>query len=192
MEPIAGWAGCSTIGAVSPAFDLAPEPPPAGDEEQAAVLVALYQDGDGLDRLVLTKRPDTMPTHAGHIAFPGGRPDPADDGPVGTALREAHEEVGIPPGDVEVLGFLPPIHTVQYALMVVPVVGRLPAPPRLVPSEREVVRTYEPLLDDLARHDRWRSEQWNGHTVWFYDLEGDVLWGATALMVRRLLGLSRY
>ena len=159
---------------------------------QAAVLIALYDDADGDTRMVLTKRPDTMPTHAGHIAFPGGRPDPRDAGPVDTALREAEEEVGIPPGDVDVTGFLPPIHTVEYSLLVVPVVGTLSHPPVLVPSEREVVRTHEPALAELADASRWRSEDWHGHEVWFYDLSGDVLWGATALMVRRLLGMTRY
>lgn len=173
-------------------FELAPDPPPSGGLDVAAVLIPIYEDGHGVTRLVLTKRPDTMPTHAGHIAFPGGRPDPGDDGPAGTALREAYEEVGIPPEDVEILGYLPPIHTVEFKLMVVPVVERLPGPPDLVPSPREVVRVYQPSLEDLADESRWRYEDWNGHRVWFYDLEGDVLWGATALMTRRLLGLSAY
>ncbi|HEX2152532.1 MAG TPA: CoA pyrophosphatase [Acidimicrobiia bacterium] len=173
-------------------FDLAPDPPPPGDLDRAAVLIAVYDDPDGLTRLILTKRPDTMPTHAGHIAFPGGRPDPSDAGPTATALREANEEVGIHPDDVEVLGFLPPIDTVQFRLMVVPVVGRLAQPPRLVPSAREVVKVYHPTLEELADESLWNSEDWNGHTVWFYDLEGDSLWGATAMMTRRLLGLGSY
>lgn len=173
-------------------FDLVADPPPPEAVPQAAVLIALYDDPGGITRVVLTKRPDTMPTHAGHIAFPGGRPGPGDDGPVDTALREAEEEVGIPPSSVEVAGYLPAIHTVEYSLMVVPVVGTLSAPPVLVPSEREVARTYEPPLSELADDTRWRSEDWHGHEVWFYDLAGDVLWGATAMMIRRLLGLSFY
>lgn len=173
-------------------FELAPDPPPKGEFDVAAVLIPLYEDDGGVTRVVLTKRPDTMPTHAGHIAFPGGRPDPGDRGPADTALREAYEEVGIAPEDVEILGYLPPIDTVQFQLMVVPVVGRLAAPPELVPSPREVVRVYEPSLDDLADESRWRHEDWDGRRVWFYDLEGDVLWGATALMTRRLLRLSSY
>ena len=128
-----------------------PEP---GDKPMAAVLAPLFEDGDGEVRVVLTKRPDTMPTHAGHIAFPGGRPDPGDDGPVGTALREAHEEVGIEPSQVEVLGFLPPIDTVEFNLLVVPVVGRVSTPLGLIPSEREVAKVYTPLDSDLADPDR--------------------------------------
>jgi len=166
------------------------ETPPAGDVPLAAVLVPLYEDPSGDVRVVLTKRPDTMPTHAGHIAFPGGRPHPGDSGPVDTALREAYEEVGIAPGDVEVIGFLPAIHTVEFSLLVVPVVGRLPGVPDLVPSEREVAMVLEPRLIDLAEADRWRFELWQGREVWFYDLDGEVLWGATARMMRQLLGLE--
>ncbi len=164
--------------------------PDSTDRPMAAVLAPLYEDEEGLVRVVLTKRPDTMPTHAGHVAFPGGRPDPADNGPVGTALREAHEEVGIEPGQVEVLGFLPPIDSVEFSLLVVPVVGRVQTPLGLVPSEREVVRVYEPLLSDLADPDRWMYVPWNDRKIWHYDLDGDTLWGATARMVRLLVGLD--
>lgn len=169
---------------------LRPEPPPAERLSRAAVLAPLYPDEDGRVRVILTKRPLTMPTHAGHIAFPGGRPDPDDDGPVTTALREAREELGIDPDSVEVLGFLSPIHTVEYSLLVVPVVGRLPGPPKLMPSVREVDKVFTPNLADLAAEDGWRSEWWHGWRVWFFDLDGDVLWGATARMVRELVGLE--
>lgn len=164
-----------------------PEP---GDSPMAAVLAPLYEDPSGDLRVVLTKRPDTMPTHAGHIAFPGGRFHPDDDGPVGTALREANEEVGIEPGRVEVLGFLDPIDTVEFKTLVIPVVGRVRTPFTLVPSKREVVRVYTPLLTDLADPRRWWFVPWNGWKVWYYDLEGDTLWGATARMVRTMLGMG--
>ena len=164
---------------------------PASDgRPMAAVLAPLFEDDDGDVRIVLTKRPDTMPTHAGHISFPGGRPDPADNGPVDTALRETHEEVGIEPERVEVLGFLPPIDTVEFKLLVVPVVGRVSTPLNLKPSEREVVKVYTPLLSELGEADHWWSVPWNGWEVWYYDLEGDTLWGATARMVRLLVGLD--
>ncbi len=169
---------------------LSGDQPELGGEPQAAVLAALYEDEAGEVRVVLTKRPDTMPTHAGHISFPGGRTHPSDRGPVDTALREAHEEVGIDPESVEILGFLPPIDTVEFRPMVVPVVGRLAPPVLLVPSEREVAKIYTPLLADLAENDRWWSIPWNDNEVWYYDLGGDTLWGATARMVRSLVGLG--
>ena len=163
-------------------------PPPDGTR-RAAVLVALYPDGPET-RVVLTKRPMTMPTHAGHLAFPGGRADPGDDDEVATALREAHEEMGIDPSGVEVIGFLPSIHTVRFPLYVVPVVGLLGPNPVFKPSEREVDKVLLPTLRDLARPDAWRSEDWQGRRVWFYEIDGEVLWGATAMMVRQLLGLD--
>lgn len=164
-------------------------PDPDG-RPMAAVLAPLFEDETGAIRVVLTKRPDTMPTHAGHIAFPGGRPDPDDDGPVGTALREAHEEVGIEAAQVDVLGFLPPVDTVEFKLLVVPVVGRVSTPLGLVPSEREVEKIYTPLLADLADQDNWWHVPWKSWKVWYYDLDGDTLWGATARMVRQLVGLD--
>lgn len=164
--------------------------PDPGDHAAAAVLAPLFEDTEGRVRLILTKRPDTMPTHAGHIALPGGRPDPGDNGPVETALREAHEEVGIEPDRVEVLGFLEPIDTVEFNRVVIPVVGRLSVPFTLVPDEREVDKIYTPLLSDLAEARRWWSIPWDGWQVWYYDLEGDTLWGATASMVRLLVGLD--
>ena len=167
-------------------IDDYPEP---DDRPVAAVLAPLYEDESGEIRVVLTKRPDTMPTHAGHIAFPGGRPDPDDDGPVGTALREAHEEVGIDEEQVDVLGFLPALDTVEFSLLVVPVVGRISTPLGLVPSEREVVKIYTPRLAELADDSNWWHVPWNGYRVWYYDLGGDNLWGATARMVRQLLGM---
>lgn len=169
---------------------LTPDLPPNDGRDQAAVLAPLYEDEEGAIRLILTKRPLTMPTHAGHIAFPGGRPDDGDDGPVATALREAREEVGIEPDQVEVLGFLPAVNTVEFSLLVVPVIGRLRVEPVLRPSPREVARILTPYLADLANEGGWRFENWRGHRVWFYELEEEVLWGATAWMVRTMLGMA--
>lgn len=168
-------------------IDTYPEP---GDKPQAAVLIPLYEDDSGDIRVVLTKRPDTMPTHAGHISFPGGRPEEADDGPVATAIREAHEEVGITEEQVSVLGFLEPIDTVEFTLMVVPVVARVSTPLDLVRSEREVARIYTPKLSDLADPDQWAYVPWQSWKAWYFMLGDDTLWGATAHMVRLLVGLN--
>ena len=69
---------------------MTPDPPPPDELDVAAVLIPIYDDHDGVTRLVLTKRPDTMPTHAGHIAFPGGRPDPDDRGRI-TGMTQGGE-----------------------------------------------------------------------------------------------------
>lgn len=167
------------------------EMPPFKKGETAAVLAPLFEDESSQVRLLLTKRPDTMPTHAGHISFPGGRPHPGDQGPVDTALREAHEEVGIDADQVDVLGFLEPFDTVESTLLVVPVVARVSTPLDLVISEREVAKVYTPLLSELADEGSWWFVPWNDYKVWYFDLEGDSLWGATAMMVRRILGLDQ-
>ncbi|MCY4371299.1 MAG: CoA pyrophosphatase [bacterium] len=165
-------------------------PPPPSDVPQAAVLAPLYRDGEDI-RTILIRRPDHMPTHGGDLAFPGGKPEP-DEGPLDTALREAREEVGIDPADVEILGYLPPIHTVTYPRMVVPVVGRLRGTPELIPDPNEVDRIHTPSIASLRNQARWRVEDWNGRSVYFFDIDGDVLWGATARMVRSLLGMGGY
>jgi len=169
---------------------MLPELPVADGKPKAAVLVPLFEDRDGDMRLVLIKRPDSMPTHAGHIAFPGGRPDPGDRDPVHTALRETHEEVGIPEEAVEVIGFLPVINTVEFPLLVHPVVGVFMADVELTPSPREVAQIHTPRVADLAEANRWVFDFWRDHRIWFFDLDGDVLWGATARMVRFLVGLD--
>lgn len=156
----------------------------------ASVLVPLFVDEDGDLRVVLIKRPDTMPTHAGHIALPGGRAHPEDRDATATALREAEEEVGIPRDLVSVVGFLPPIDTVQFSLMVIPVVGQFDRSIPLIPSPREVARIHTPSLKELAEADLWEFQLWKGHRVWFFDLDGDSLWGATARIIRMLVGLD--
>ncbi len=107
-----------------------------------------------------------------------------------TAIREANEEVGIDEDQVEVLGFLPPVDTIEFSLLVVPVVARISTPLGLVPSEREVAKIYTPLLSDLADQANWWHVPWDGWKVWYFDLKGDTLWGATARMVRQLVGLD--
>ena len=99
--------------------------------------------------------------------------------------------MGIDPAEVEILGYLPAVHTVTYPRMVVPVVGRLDGVPELTPDPNEVDRVLTPALALLGDESRWRIEQWNGRTVHFFDIEEDVLWGATARMVRCLIGLDR-
>ncbi len=170
---------------------LATLPPVASDGTlTAAVLVPLYEDGDDL-RIVLTRRPDDMRTHAGDVVFPGGMIDPGDEGPVGTALREAWEEVGIPADQVEILGGLEPVTTRSAEMWIAPVVARIRRPAELRPEPGEVAAIIEPTISQLLDDDAWVTRDWNGRTLWFYEFPEGILWGATAVMVRRLLEYFR-
>ena len=157
----------------------------------AAVLVPLFEDDGGTVRVVITKRPDHMPSHPGQLAFPGGKIDPVDTSVLAAALREADEEVGIQPHQVTPLGFLEPVSTNRFDVVVAPVVGRLAGVPRLVPDPAEVASTMVPPLHPFLNEDRWRTENWSGHELWFIEVEGEVLWGASAAIMRSLLGVVR-
>jgi 8-oxo-dGTP pyrophosphatase MutT (NUDIX family) len=157
---------------------------------RAAVLVPLYEDGEDL-RLILTRRSDGMATHAGDVVFPGGMIEPGDAGPEATARREAWEEVGLPPENVEVLGGLDPVSTRSTEMIIVPVVARVVRPERLVPAPGEVEVILEPRLAELLDEASWRREEWSGHPIWFHPFPEGMLWGATARMVRSLLAYFR-
>lgn len=161
------------------------EPPDA--RTPAAVLVAV------VDRtaptLLLTRRTDTLSNHPGQVAFPGGRADPGDDGPVGTALREAEEEVGLSPATVDVVGPADPYRT-GSGFCIVPVLGVIPPDLRLRPHEREVAELFEVPLDfvlDAANH-VVRTGEWRGRTRRYYEIswQGRSIWGATAAIIVNL------
>jgi 8-oxo-dGTP pyrophosphatase MutT (NUDIX family) len=121
--------------------------------KDAAVLVPLVPRPEGM-RVVLTVRAADMPSHAGQISFPGGKTQPEDDGPIATALREAHEEVNIPPDAVEVIGALG-VHKGGLGFSVTPVVGIVDPRAEMRPCPREVDEIFEvPLgfVADLANH----------------------------------------
>jgi len=162
------------------------EPPNA----KAAVLVPLYEDPDGV-RVVLTKRPETMRTHPGDVVFPGGQLEDGE-GPIQAAMREAWEEISLPEQSVtEVLGGLTPVTTRNINRLIIPVVVRIDRPAELVPDHREVDAIIEPTLAEMLDDDLWHTEDWMGHTLWFYEFGEGTLWGATAFMMRELLGYLR-
>jgi 8-oxo-dGTP pyrophosphatase MutT (NUDIX family) len=153
----------------------------------AAVLVAVVDRAE--PTVLLTLRPETMRKHPGQISFPGGRIDPGDDGPVGAALREAQEEIGLAPDAVEVIGLADVYRTVT-GFEVTPVVGIVAPDLPLAPHPGEVADLFEAplhyLLDPAHQHER--TAFWRGRERHYYeiDYEGRRIWGATAAMIVNL------
>ncbi len=158
----------------------------------AAVLVPLFWR-DGEWHVLLTRRTDTVPRHRGQVALPGGVQEPGDVDIVAVALREAHEELGITPNVVDVIGVLDP-QPVVTGYLVHPVVGIIPAGFPLSPAPDEIARVFDVPLSWLAQPHRVRVEyrQWARirYPVYFYEpYDGEVIWGLTARVLRNLLGV---
>jgi 8-oxo-dGTP pyrophosphatase MutT (NUDIX family) len=154
----------------------------------AAVLVPLYLDGDAL-HAVFTKRRDDLKRHAGEISFPGGRQDTPDEDLRLTALREAHEEIGLPPDDVELVGALPPTPTIVTNYRIHPFVGVIKPGHEWTPQPTEVEQILELSLRDVRDAFEMRRLVRKGvpfKTV-TYCVGDNLIWGATARIVQTLL-----
>jgi len=162
--------------------------------QPAAVLVPLYQDGE-VWHVLYTLRTDSVDAHRGQVSFPGGRIEPEDVGAEQAALREAEEEIGVSPGDVQILGMLDPLLTVTQ-FRVDPVVGIIPWPYPLRLNTQEVALAFGVPLDWLAEpenlEERGQLPLVSGPPVpvyYFLPFEGQVIWGATARITLNLLEL---
>ena len=173
----------------------------------SAVLAPFYEHDDEL-WVVLTRRSWDLRAHTGEVSFPGGRSEPGESAVV-AALREAKEEIDLDPSSVEVLGELDHLTTVTSRSFIVPFVGLLEHRPSLHANEAEVdevlhVRVRELLVDDVYAEERWTftpPPPWAPpdiverggpveRSIFFFELHGDTLWGATAAMLRHLLALA--
>ena len=173
-------------------FDLNPEirTGELRDHRQraAAVLCALRIDAGGL-RVVLTERSAHLNTHAGQVAFPGGKIDETDVSPEAAALREAEEEIGLPRDRVRLLGRFDPYLT-STGFRVQPVIGVIEGFWDPVPDPSEVEKVFEPPLDflmDPANRQRHHHDRM-GYRRYYYAMpwEGHYIWGATAGMLKGL------
>ena len=154
----------------------------------AGVLVPLMMAPGGA-RLLLTQRSSVLKQHPGQIAFPGGKQDEGDADVTAAALREAHEEIGLDPANVEVLGHLPEHETVT-GYLVTPVIGRVRAPFAPVPEAGEVAEVFDVPLHHVLRPASYRIEAryWRGTMRRYYTVPYGpyYIWGATARMLRAL------
>lgn len=154
----------------------------------AAVLIPVVDHGSEAS-VILTKRPDTMRSHSGQVAFPGGGIDATDPTPEFAALRETEEEIGIPPRDIEVLGRMPDYIT-GSGYRIAPVLGIVRPDYQLVVNQVEVEAVFEvPLsfLMDPANH-KMDSRIWQDKERFFYTMPfGErYIWGVTAGIIRTL------
>ena len=167
-------------------------PPASGIGRPSAVLM-LFGETNGEADLLIVQRSPYLRRHAGQPAFPGGATEPADGGPVGAALREATEEVGVDPAGVEVLAVLPELFIPRSGFRVTPVLAWWRRPSPLVPaSDGEIVSAVRARLDDLADPaNRLTVRLPNGVTAGpAFRLHGMLVWGFTAALVDRLLALG--
>jgi 8-oxo-dGTP pyrophosphatase MutT (NUDIX family) len=158
----------------------------AGASIQAAVLVAItHREAPGV---ILTVRREDMRTHAGQIAFPGGRVDPGEDA-VHAALREASEEIGLDSSAADVVASLEPYRTVT-GYVVTPVIGVVPPDLPLEPHEHEVAEWFEAPLSHLLdpANQQRRAALFGGKERHYYEIiwNGRRIWGATAAMIVNL------
>lgn len=154
----------------------------------AAVLVAITTFGDA-PRVILTKRSHALKHHPGQVAFPGGKVDAGDGSVIGTALREAREEVALPSETVEILGTLP-VHTSVTRFVVTPVIGLVSRPFEPICEPGEVTEIFAPPLDFLMERSRYLVEgrMWQGSIRRYYAVPWGpyYIWGATARILRGL------
>lgn len=175
---------------VSSDFDLNPDVVlPAGRKlRDAGVLVAFQNSPNGLD-LVLTKRSSRLKHHPGQIAFPGGKVDEGDADVTAAALREAHEEIGLPQDHVQVLGTLPSHETVT-GFQVTPVLGLITTPFDVIPEPGEVDEVFTVPFAHVTDPDRFviQSRRWRGQRRHYYTAPFGpyYIWGATARILRGL------
>lgn len=162
---------------------------PVHGSKEAAVLVAIYEQAGELGT-VLTRRRSDLRRHAGEISFPGGRRDPGEPELVETALREAHEEIGLLPATVHVAGALPPTPTIATGYAIHPFVGAISTPQDWMPSEREVEEIIEVPLSVLAGGYGRRRLIRRGipFVTDTYELGDSLVWGATARILAGLFG----
>ena len=165
---------------------------------RSAVLAAFYDDADrdGRASVVLTRRSKNLRNHSGEVSFPGGRQEPGEELWV-TALREAEEEIALDRTAVVHLGELYHLRTVSSRSWIVPYVAEITDPHVVIPALQaapdEVELVLHVGLDELLKDGVFREELWTfgeyTRPVFFFEIEGDTVWGATAAMLRNLLSI---
>lgn len=193
QEPLPGAQAhevmrATPVGTVIPNFAHKVPPKPG------SVLILLYE-ADGIVHFPLIKRPQYLGAHSGQISLPGGKAEP-NETPIETALREGEEEIGISAREVRVLGTLSEFFVIPSNFMVTPVIGVLNQEPAFKADEHEVERILHGSLPELLKADAIQQKEIlaAGRFTMLaphFEIENEVVWGATAMMLNELRTLLR-
>ena len=186
-RPLPGWERQRLMAPENRRTDISRMALVRDDHRESSVLLLLYPDMGEQLHFVLTKRPEYDGVHSGQISFPGGRKEPGER-PQETALRETHEEIGVPATQITLLGQLSRLYIPPSNFMVYPFVGFSPARPAFAPSPREVAQLIEPpltlLFDETTHREEIREFPQVGKArVPYLDIFGHKVWGATAMIL---------
>ncbi|NND34777.1 MAG: CoA pyrophosphatase [Saprospiraceae bacterium] len=168
-----------------------------GEVIQAAVLLLLYHVSDGWHTILIERRKHLKDKHSGQISFPGGRVDPVDMSLEDCALREAREEIGLDTKHVQILGRLTELYIPVSGFQVTPVIAHISALNSLIPEPAEVASIiHVPLSKLLSENSVKHKVMHLGENlvlpkVPYFDVDGKVVWGATAMMLSEFLMISR-
>ncbi len=167
---------------------------PGKDAREASVLILLYPSGGSIFT-VFMQRPDYDGVHGGQISFPGGKKEPTDNDAVMTALREANEETGVNPGKISIIGLLTPLFIPVSNMIVTPVVGWTKEKPTFRHKPEEVVfliyADIKILLDPSIIKTKPLEIRGEMINVRYFDYDGNMIWGATAMILNEFLIIIR-
>ena len=162
--------------------------------KKSSVLILLYSTNEGI-KTVLIKRSEYKGVHSGQISFPGGQLEKTDSSLTFTAIREANEEIGIDASKVEVIGYLSKLYIPPSNFEVLPVVAFYNSKPQFKIDKTEVDKTIEVKLELLMDDNTKQNTEINLHSLKFttpcYNINGNIVWGATAMIISELLEILR-
>ena len=167
---------------------------PGPDAKEAAVLILLFPE-KGSIHTVLMQRPEYKGVHGGQISFPGGKKEPSDIDIIHTAIREAYEETGLIQEEINVIDTLTPLFIPVSNMIVTPVLGWTNNKPEFRHHPGEVVFLFDAAISKLLDTSIIRKKPMEIHgemiDVKYYDYDGNIIWGATAMMLHELLTIIR-
>jgi len=170
--------------------------PPVNKKARKSAVLALFYPIDGVPHLALIQRPEYGGVHGGQISFPGGKVEDIDKSLLDAALRESHEEVGVEAGSITVVGPMTEIYVLASNFIVYPFIGYAESRPDFIIDEREVDELLEVpfetfLNEGLIKEKVIMSKAGFNLNAPYFDVDGRVLWGATAMMISEIASLVK-